>query len=322
MDENFQNQLVGKFQSGQALYQILEDNCPADTEVLICPAHIGDTLWIACFADAYKAQHGCDRLLFVTPQAQAELPTLFPAVDEVLPLPSDQLGDLCFYIGSREYWYHSRIRYAHFRFQIISDQKSVRFRDQLPEGFALHEFMNSSRCLMLDLPYDSAKSVPIPPSCTPELREQYRHSVLLMPAALTQPGGLLSASFWEHLAAALTERNYHIYCNYNGLPTEVLIDGTIPLASSLTQMYHLAGAFDRFIGLRSGICDLLALAHAPLSVIHPRYDSIPSLVIPPDAPIRDHLCQLDPLAPVQTLQYRAEWEDDLIAEILAVLPPV
>ncbi len=321
-DIHFQNLLqsaAGKFENGEALWNVLRQNRLPEMDIIICPEHIGDTLWICTYADAYKKHHHCSMLLFVVPEAQKDLPGLFPAIDDTLPISIGQMSDLTFYIGMKNLWYHEGIRYAHWHFRVEISADGLRYVEFFDPKLVpnIYDTMPISRCHLLDIPTGSSQTrffADHPAS--DDIKEKYGNAVLLMPTALTQPGSIPLA-FWEKLAAGLKENGYEVYCNYNSLPSEILIPGTIPLASSLLEMTELASAFRRFIGFRSGICDLLAMAGAPLTVIHPRYDQVPTIILPPDAPIVDHLYHLNQLESLLSYQYREEWEENLLDVILS-----
>lgn len=302
------------YSKGRELYKVLEEKRPIDADVLICPMHIGDTLWIACWGDAYKKHHGCKNLLFVVNSAQETLPGLFTSTDGVIPVSPDDMMSLRIFIGFNKLWNNSHIRYAHWLYEIaISSEGCVFWEDASTEH--VHDYMNMTRCDMLDIPRDSEKSVASSPARVQPGESLYGNAIMLMPMARTQ-AQLLPMSVWEKLAERLKNKGYDVYCNYNGLPDEIMIKGTKPLASSLMKMYELSTQFRRFVGLRSGICDLLAFGNAPITVIHPRYDDIPTMDIPYGAPLNDHINQVFDSSGFQTLQYREEWEDELISEII------
>ncbi len=312
--QNIIHPFAQAYSAGKELYRVLEENRPDNSDVLICPMHIGDTLWIACWADAYKQHHGCKNLLFVVPKAQENLPGLFPATDGVIPLSNDDMTSLRIYIGFNKLWYNSHIRHAHWRYNISICCDGCMFIDDAPTQ-RVHDYMNETRCNLLDIPNDSTKSVPISPKTATSDESLYENAVMLMPMARTQ-SQLLPMTFWEKLVTALKNSGYDVYCNYNGFPDEIMIPDTKPLSSSLMEMYGLSSQFRRFIGLRSGICDLLAFGDAPLTVLHPKYEDITSMVIPYGAPVIDHIDQVRVSTKFQTLQYRQEWEYELIKEIL------
>ena len=102
MDNQFQSTIMSlsaNYFKGMQLYSVLTDNMEDGTDIIICPAHIGDTLWICVFAEAYKQVHKCKNLLFVVPQSQSDLTDLFPSIDDTFPVTAEELLALEIYIG-------------------------------------------------------------------------------------------------------------------------------------------------------------------------------------------------------------------------------
>ncbi len=302
------------YSKGQEIYTALVDNREEGMDILYCPAHIGDTLWICVFADEYKKIHGCDKLLFVVPKSQAELTKLFPSIDGTFGITKDESQALEIYVGFNKFWNNDHIRFTHFKFNIYLDNCGINFVTH-SSCTCTYDFMNETRKTILDLPSDCKKSYPIEPQCDEETKNKYSNAVLLLPTAQTQQG-VIEDSFWNKIVYELTDLGYDVYCNYNNLPYEKLIEDTIPLATGLTELYNLAPAFKRFIGFRSGILDMLSLAGARITVIHPDIPGMDEMELTKESPVLDNLIQLRELEGLQSYQYKKQWENDLVAKII------
>lgn len=81
-----------------------------------------------------------------------------------------------------------------------------------------------------------------------------KRTVVLSPEAQTLP--LLSDEFWCSLAKRLINIGYCV-CTNIGSNKEKVIDGTIPLLIKLNDFNKFIEKAGFFIGLRSGLCDLL-----------------------------------------------------------------
>ncbi len=316
MDKDFKDTillLTEKYAKGQEIYKILVGNSSENNEILICPAHIGDTLWIAIYAEAYKAKYGCEKLLFVVPENQAELLSIFPQIDDVFGVTGEELLCLKIYIGYNKRWYADHIRYAHFPFTMSINCDGV-FWDNKTVAASDQNFMNNSRKAFLGLDSTAGKNGAMDPRPGAE-DYKYSNAVLLLPAARTQPGSIASG-FWEKLAAQLKERGYDVYCNFNDLPYETMVDGAIPLSTGLVELYNLSHSFKRFIGFRSGALDLLAIGNAAITSIHPEMANISGMTLTAESPVADNMGQFEGLSGLQSYQYRQEWEDKLIELIV------
>ena len=91
-------------------------------------------------------------------------------------------------------------------------------------------------------------------------------TIILMPYANSIIN--LEMSFWEQLATKLTEKNKDrvIYTNVSN-PKEKVIPSTAPMVTTFQELIYLAEKVKCFIGLRSGIFDLLAFTNAKLLYI-------------------------------------------------------
>lgn len=101
-------------------------------------------------------------------------------------------------------------------------------------------------------------------------------TIILAPHALTVQG--LEESFWLKLVAELIKKNkdYVIYTNVAS-PHEKVIPGTTPIVTNFQELRYLAERVNCFIGIRSGIFDLLAFTDARLlyintSIVHWFFD--------------------------------------------------
>ena len=110
-------------------------------------------------------------------------------------------------------------------------------------------------------------------SCTPEvLREKYPsvvegRSVLLSPYANTVTD--VPGSFWVQLAQKMKEEGFQVFTNSIG-ETEPVIRGTegvfVPF-SEVIDFVEMAGCF---IGVRSGLCDIISSASAKKIILYPQ----------------------------------------------------
>ena len=78
----------------------------------------------------------------------------------------------------------------------------------------------------------------------------------------------IEESFWIKLASELAQKgDYVLYTNV-AAPNEKVIPGTAPIVTTYQELFYLAEEVNCFIGLRSGIFDLLAFTNARLLYIN------------------------------------------------------
>jgi hypothetical protein len=90
-------------------------------------------------------------------------------------------------------------------------------------------------------------------------------TVILAPHAksVVQP----PLSFWERIASTWLNRGYLVYTSIN--EGEQPISGTNPLTLPLSEMVSAAEYAGIFIGLRSGLCDVLHTANCRKILVFP-----------------------------------------------------
>lgn len=92
--------------------------------------------------------------------------------------------------------------------------------------------------------------------------------IILSPYAQTIPE--LPMEFWEKLVDCLKNKGYTVYTNVAN--NQIAIRGTIPLKCSLEEIIAYADAADYFIGVRSGIFDLIVSCRCKIVVFYPGYE--------------------------------------------------
>lgn len=260
MNDRWDNLLLtmnGMFQQGEQIYQALLRTSGEKKGILVCPEHIGDTVLIASMAEEYKRCNHLDFLIMVSYTVSPEVLQFFPGVDSALQLEKQSMKALEFYMLVSEKYYENGIRYAFHK----------RWAELHTSGIVYNFFSDSEKTLigtiqgMLSLgPDHRMHRMDRLPEASAEERVKYRDAILLMPGAYTEK--VLPTSFWEELADRFLKLGYEIYNNYNGNDCEMLIKGAIPLSTTLVDISRLASCFYGFVGIRSGICDLLAFAGA------------------------------------------------------------
>lgn len=244
------------YSDGEEIYEMLVKSRPKDTEIIVCPGHMGDTLLISSLAEEYKKQHGVGKLIYVSQSLPEEMIKCYSAVDAVLMLEKDEMKSLDFYMTVRRLWNQNGIRYAHFQNNVVLNFPKVSYVNLLDYSqFSLRE----NRMLMMEL---NKRSYFSPLKLAPlrdmeQLKNVYGNAILLMPVSYSAKS--LPESFWEALAASLKKKGYDVYTNYNQAKKESVINGTKAFGSSFYEFAQMTQVFSLFIGVRSGLCDLISL---------------------------------------------------------------
>ena len=93
-----------------------------------------------------------------------------------------------------------------------------------------------------------------------------KKTVLLSPFSTCSKECLLPNTFWEKISAYLVRRGYVVATNCGG--GEEPICGTIPLTVPYEELVPFLDMSGNFIGVRSGLCDILSLSSCNKIIIH------------------------------------------------------
>ncbi len=91
-------------------------------------------------------------------------------------------------------------------------------------------------------------------------------TVILAPNAVSVP--LIKEEVWEKIAEFYQENGFYVITNLTNT-NEIPIKGTLGIRIPLNEIYLLAEFCGYFIGLRSGLCDLLAFSTCQMVVLYP-----------------------------------------------------
>ncbi len=123
-------------------------------------------------------------------------------------------------------------------------------------------------CGVFGLP---AETVPALPTCWEEYSGKEKlnkgRSVILSPYAKSVTA--LSGTVWEQIIKAYKERGYSIFTNITG--DEKPLAGTEPISPKLSEMKSAVEYAGTFIGIRSGLCDVIRTADCKKTALYPDY---------------------------------------------------
>lgn len=93
------------------------------------------------------------------------------------------------------------------------------------------------------------------------------HSVIIAPYANTLTR--ISEKQWQQVALYYLERGYRVYTNSSG-ENEPVVSGTQRICAPFSYMQQLVEYAGNFIGIRSGLCDIIANAKANKIILYPK----------------------------------------------------
>jgi hypothetical protein len=216
---------------------------------LIAQYGIGDHYYVCSLASAVGQKYGLKVVVAGNPK-YAFISQLFLGVTRYLPLPRTLIG----YEFGRDEVSIGNLSYAHFKSFGLSRACGY-------EGFQL---IDAYKCL-----FKLSRDVAIEPAKQPTAIEigdatrKLRHhgfqegkTAIICTDAGTTPTGHITREFWLDIANKL--RAIRIEPLVNVGPKTSPIDGIRSFDISLNEFRAIALASGSFIGIRSGICDLVA----------------------------------------------------------------
>lgn len=252
---------------GEKIYLSIQEYLgeKSNTGVVVAAGHMGDTVWLCMYAEAFKKQHGYERVVYLFWENQVKLAELYPSIDEIMSIDQDEMNALQFYMCVNKFYGQNDIYYGYYHVenyimcypnlsQIIDRHFGVQLSTHTEKMIGLEE--NS---------YRNGLQIPFIPEFE-EWKEMFKNSVMLLPAAISVV--TVPIEFWVRLTECLQERGYSVYTNYNNLSCEFVVPGTDSIGMDLVELAALGQCFKGFVSLRSGACDLLAQADAPLFVLY------------------------------------------------------
>ena len=139
-------------------------------------------------------------------------------------------------------------------------------------GYKGLEFMQLFRKFVFRLPDSAQPEHPIFEDKAKEVDKFFRenqleekNTVILSPYSNTLAD--LPDRFWRKVAEALKEMGYVVCTNSNG-STEPAVEGTVPVFFPLDAAPQIVGRAGYFIGIRSGLCDIISGSDAKKIILY------------------------------------------------------
>ena len=259
---------------GEIVYDHLLSLRKEGKDYLICPEHIGDTIWICALACDYADTHDCDEVNMVVKDSHKEIAASFPGVSEVIPLSDTEMNCLRRFIIYTGRYNNNHILYAHTH-AIYSVGTSGFYTAQMVAEF-MSLSMKESRRHILGIPNDHMITLKrmncLDSGKDKDLHELFCSAVFFIPSMQTQ-AGVIPDSIYSSLVDRYQRSGYECYTNYNNLGYERMIEGTKPLTCTLKELAVIAPYFAQVISVRSGAADLVAQTEANLSVLYHNIDT-------------------------------------------------
>lgn len=233
------------------------------TTYILCPAGIGDTLYVAAFAKKVKECNlKISKICLITKESHACIGNFFEEVDEVIA--SDQLVEqLDLYSIATKTWYLNNYIYGHIKKNLCQT-----FDNEYVENKGL-SILSYYKKVILKIPDESEPDffhykLEDNKRKIVEIIGENKRFVILIPYANTAK--MLSMEFWEKCADLFINDDYYVYTNVKN-SAEQAIPGTLPICEDIDKMVSICSQASLVVSVRNGMCDVLAMGKAHLMIL-------------------------------------------------------
>lgn len=251
---------------GMATYQELLKEYGRDNHVIMCPYNgIGDIYFIASYLEEYCSNYRVENcIVTVVSKSCYRVAKMFD-IRQVALLEqrvSDNLMKFAAFIGQKK----TRIK--------VLTHTSIHWDILVSFEMAKRMDWGTMFRYVLMQTNDAPKRLPVEKEDMGEKVEQYflenhlieGRTAIVSPYANTIIG--LDDIFWKEIVKSLKKLGYQVYTNSIG-PVEPALEGTKPLGFPLEIARQVVEKAGCFIGIRSGLCDVIESAHAKIFVLYP-----------------------------------------------------
>ncbi len=304
--------LSNKFDLGTGIVSLLQAQCVNGLCAVVCPDHLGDTFWAGAFSGEIKRQFGYQKILYVCKNVHEDMLKLFPDIDLTMTLEPEEMDavQVFFYMHQKsregDIFFSGFPFYIGFCYPVLQRIQMVPTTDGSLNGlfetfFGLTAPTTKSR---IRVAIDGKEE---------EREKKYHRTVLISTGAYSvQP---LPMGFWEKLVKVIRSKGYEIYVNDGGEDCDKMIDGVQSLSVTVPELVRIAPHLALFVGIRSGLCDVLAQTSVEMKVLFTGVHNRGTLDVTEQDMWTHNVYEMDRRESIKAFQYVAELEDLLIYKI-------
>jgi hypothetical protein len=235
--------------------------------VFMTPVPPAGDVYVEClFIREYARKHGLERFVIAVPNGACRRMVELFGFEDVVVLDEDVLWRIVDY---------GRLTRRPPEDLVVMHYPSMNGSVAQLQGYKGLNFEKMFRYASFDLDDEVPHDVPTPGSDADAIREQLTaqglrpgRTVILAPYARSLVHGH-DEQFWSSLAADLLARGYDV-CTSGFGPEEPAVAGTELLQFPFSQAVQFVEEAGFFIGLRSGLCDVISPAQAVKVILHER----------------------------------------------------
>jgi hypothetical protein len=246
-----------RMERGKATLEQIREQYPLE-HLIICPNNaLGDVYWAMAFLPEYLKKHSISEIaVIVIGNACRQVAEMFDVDKSVTLENSKKMDEL---VQATIYTRESNC---------IIAQHDRPYTDNIIKWLDKRflSFIDYYKCAVYGLPNDTE---PLPPYKFEPFENRQKipkgKSVILSPYAKSVVE--FPSEYWEEIAAEYSVKGFSVYTNV--VDDEQPISETQPLNVPIAQMFRASEYAGTFIGIRSGLCDVLHTADCRKIVVFP-----------------------------------------------------
>lgn len=269
-EEEFES-YVDKVKRGEKIYERLKESCGDIEKIFVFPLIVlGDAyVGMSCLNDYIKKNNIKSYVLVLVNKACSKIAELFGFGDNVLRVERSELSDFIQYgvftdmADGKMLVINHRHPYT-CKIGEIGNYREVNFMDHY--RYTIFGLSEGTRPEVPAATRDSETSLKYVSELFENEKLERGKTVILFPYAKTATK--MPETFWEKLASILVQKGYTV-CTNSGGDGEPAVKGTKPLFFDIRYALEMVEAAGTVIGLRSGLCDVIASAKAKKIILYP-----------------------------------------------------
>lgn len=254
-------------EEGKEIYQRLLEQYGEKGKLFIfeCPYQgTGDAYLIGAFLQSYIDKHQVSPYVITVVSKVCEKIIRMFGFERVITITKEESDGLVTFL---------RMMKEHIPHLILNDNYQTRIMHRRLRGYKGIDFRHMFQYAVFGLSHQAELHLPKYRVQEAELKAIMKEhgivegkTVILSPYANTISN--LSEKIWEQIAFKYQEKGYVVFTNSSG-DSEPAVKGTKPLFLPYSQMVPVLEKAGTFIGMRSGLCDIIASAKCKKVILYP-----------------------------------------------------
>lgn len=232
-----------------------------DTLIWIYP-HIGDMFYGLLYVSRFREEYNVRNIKLIGNKKYESMYRCFTGIDSFAMLPEKDVWRFAY---SSCGYFTKKLIYEYIRNNKFYTN-DFRFMEKLFDPKENEGCLNYTKRVVYRL---QSESQFIKPNIPERYIEGFDYDKMIIISPYAKSIKSIDTDFFDILVRELLKKGYDVYTNVSGEEKEIY--GTKRLDCNLFDLYNYARLAKGFIGLRSGVCDLIAMTNIPMYILFNDY---------------------------------------------------